>query len=594
ASNPIKATDTTAPVKPVIITDLTSKAWTTNSIVVNAEPNSKVEIFDKNGNKIGEAVANNQGVAEIMPTTPLPEGNITAKATDNAEAPNTSDASDPVKATDTTAPVKPVITTDLTGKAHMTPTISINAERGSNVELFDKDGNKIGEGVTNDQGVAEITPTRPLPEGNITAKSTDNAESPNTSDASDPIKATDTTAPVKPVITTDLTGQAHMTPTISVNAEPGSNVELFDKDGNKIGKGVTNDQGVAEITPTKPLPEGDITAKATDNAESPNTSDASDPVKATDTTAPVKPVITTDLTGQAHMTPIISVNAEPKSKVEIFDKDGNKIGEGVANDQGIAEITPTRPLPEGNITAKATDNAETPNTSDTSDPIKSTDTTAPVKPIITTDLTGQAHMTPTISVNAEPGSNVELFDKDGNKIGEAMANDQGVAEITPTTPLPEGNITAKATDNAESPNTSDASDPIKATDTTAPVKPVITTDLTGQAHMTPTISVNAEPKSKVEIFDKDGNKIGEGVANDQGVAEITPTRPLPEGNITAKATDNAETPNTSDTSEPVKSKDTTPPTKPVIQTDLNDKGGTKNPITVTTDPGSKVEIFDKD
>ncbi|WP_239752194.1 hypothetical protein, partial [Mammaliicoccus sp. H-M34] len=105
---------------------------------------------------------------------------------------------------------------------------------------------------------------------------------------------------------------------------------------------------------------------------------------------------------------------------------------------------------------------------------------------------------------------------DGNKIGEGVANDQGVAEITPTRPLPEGNITAKATDNAETPNTSDASDPVKATDTTAPVKPVITTDLTGQAHMTPTISVNAEPKSKVEIFDKDGNKIGEGVANDQG------------------------------------------------------------------------------
>ncbi|MBO3062544.1 Rib/alpha-like domain-containing protein [Mammaliicoccus fleurettii] len=594
ASDPVKATDTTAPAKPVITTDLTGKAGTTEPITVTTDPGSNVELFDKDGNKIGEGIVNDQGVAEITPTTPLPEGNITAKATDNAESPNTSDASDPIKATDTTAPIKPVITTDLTGQAYMTPTISVNAEPGSTVELFDKDGNKIGESVANDQGIAEITPTTRLPEGNITAKATDNAESPNTSDASDPIKATDTTAPVKPVITTDLTGQAHMTPTISVNAEPKSKVEIFDKDGNKIGEGVANDQGVAEITPTRPLPEGNITAKATDNAETPNTSDASDPIKVTDTTAPAKPVITTDLTGKAHMTPIISVNAEPGSNVEIFDKDGNKIGESVANDQGIAEITPTTPLPEGNITAKATDNAETPNTSDASDPIKATDTTAPVKPIITTDLTSQAHMTPTISVNAEPGSNVELFDKDGNKIGEGMANDQGVAEITPTTPLPEGNITAKATDNAESPNTSDASDPIKATDTTAPVKPVITTDLTGQAHMTPTISVNAEPGSTVELFDKDGNKIGEGVTNDQGVAEITPTTPLPEGNITAKATDNAETPNTSDASEPVKSKDTTPPTKPVIQTDLSGKGGTKDPISVTTDPGTKVEIFDKD
>ncbi|MEB7724957.1 Rib/alpha-like domain-containing protein, partial [Mammaliicoccus fleurettii] len=594
ASDPIKATDTTAPIKPVITTDLTGQAYMTPTISVNAEPGSTVELFDKDGNKIGESVANDQGIAEITPTTRLPEGNITAKATDNAESPNTSDASDPIKATDTTAPVKPVITTDLTGQAHMTPTISVNAEPKSKVEIFDKDGNKIGEGVANDQGVAEITPTRPLPEGNITAKATDNAETPNTSDASDPIKVTDTTAPAKPVITTDLTGKAHMTPIISVNAEPGSNVEIFDKDGNKIGESVANDQGIAEITPTTPLPEGNITAKATDNAETPNTSDASDPIKATDTTAPVKPIITTDLTSQAHMTPTISVNAEPGSNVELFDKDGNKIGEGMANDQGVAEITPTTPLPEGNITAKATDNAESPNTSDASDPIKATDTTAPVKPVITTDLTGQAHMTPTISVNAEPGSTVELFDKDGNKIGEGVTNDQGVAEITPTTPLPEGNITAKATDNAQSPNTSDASDPIKATDTTAPAKPVITTDLTGKGGTKDPIVVNAEPHSKVELFDKDGNKIGEGIANDQGVAEITPTIPLPEGNITAKATDNAETPNTSDASDPVKSKDITPPSKPLIQTDLTDKGGTKDPITVTTDPGNKVEIFDKD
>ncbi|OOV78658.1 Rib/alpha-like domain-containing protein, partial [Mammaliicoccus fleurettii] len=594
ASDSMKATDTTAPAKPVITTDLTNKAGTTPTISVNAEPNSKVEIFDKDGNKIGESKANNQGIAQITSTMPLPEGNITAKATDNAESPNTSDASDPVKATDTIPPVKPVIITDLTSKAGTTPTISVNAEPNSKVEIFDKSGNKIGEAKANDQGVAQITPTTPLPEGNITAKATDNAETPNTSDASDPVKATDTTAPAKPVITTDLTGQAYMTPTISVNAEPNSKVEIFDKGGNKIGEAVANNQGIAQITPTTPLPEGNITAKATDNAETPNTSDASDPVKATDTTAPAKPVITTDLTGKAGTTEPITVTTDPGSNVELFDKDGNKIGEGIVNDQGVAEITPTRPLPEGNITAKATDNAETPNSSDASNPIKATDTTAPVKPVIITDLTSKAGTTPTISVNAEPNSKVEIFDKSGNKIGEAKANDQGVAQITPTTPLPEGNITAKATDNAETPNTSDASDPIKATDTTAPAKPVITTDLTGQAYMTPTISVNTEPNSKVEIFDKGGNKIGEAVANNQGIAQITPTTPLPEGNITAKATDNAETPNTSDASDPVKATDTTAPAKPVITTDLTGKAGTTEPITVTTDPGSNVELFDKD
>ncbi|MEB7725677.1 YSIRK signal domain/LPXTG anchor domain surface protein, partial [Mammaliicoccus fleurettii] len=137
---------TTPPSKPVIQTDLTDKGGTKDPIVVNAEPHSKVELFDKDGNKIGEGVTNDQGVAEITPTTPLPEGNITAKATDNAETPNTSDASDPIKATDTTAPTKPVITTDLTGKGGTKDPIVVNAEPHSKVELFDKDGNKIGEG----------------------------------------------------------------------------------------------------------------------------------------------------------------------------------------------------------------------------------------------------------------------------------------------------------------------------------------------------------------------------------------------------------------------------------------------------------------
>uniref|UniRef100_UPI0026473B27 Ig-like domain-containing protein n=1 Tax=Mammaliicoccus lentus TaxID=42858 RepID=UPI0026473B27 len=273
-----------------------------------------------------------------------------------------------------------------------------------------------------------------------------------------------TTAPAKPVIQTDLAGKAGTMTPITVNAEPNSKVELFDKNGQKIGEGNANAQGNVTITPTKPLPEGNVTAKATDRAERPNTSQPSEPKKATDTTAPNKPVIQTDLAGKAGTTTPVTVQAEPNSKVELFDKDGNKIGEGNANEQGNVTITPTKPLPEGNVTAKATDRAETPNTSQPSEPKKATDTTAPAKPVIQTDLAGKAGTTTPVTVQAEPNSKVELFDKDGNKIGEGNANAQGKAVITPTKPLPEGNVTAKATDRAERPNTSQPSDPKKATD----------------------------------------------------------------------------------------------------------------------------------
>ncbi|MEZ7581008.1 YSIRK-type signal peptide-containing protein, partial [Streptococcus salivarius] len=91
----------------------------------------------------------------------------------------------------------------------------------------------------------------------------------------------DTTAPAKPVINTPLVDKAGTKTPVEVSAEPGSTVELFDKDGNSLGTGVANDQGVASITPTKDIPVGNVTAKATDPAG--NTSDASEPKVATDT-----------------------------------------------------------------------------------------------------------------------------------------------------------------------------------------------------------------------------------------------------------------------------------------------------------------------
>ncbi|PTG50040.1 YSIRK signal domain/LPXTG anchor domain surface protein, partial [Staphylococcus cohnii] len=129
-----------------------------------------------------------------------------------------------------------------------------------------------------------------------------------------------------------------------------------------------------------------------------------DPKKATDTTPPAKPVITTDLTGKAGTRSIVDVTAEPGSKVVLYDKDNNKIGEGEAGRDGIAHITPNKPLPEGNVTAKATDKAEHPNTSQPSDPKKATDTTPPAKPVITTAFTSNAVTRSIVDVPAEPSS----------------------------------------------------------------------------------------------------------------------------------------------------------------------------------------------
>ena len=482
------AKDTTAPDKPVVNTDLTGKAGTKPSVEVTAEPGSTVALYDKAGNKIGEGKAASNGKVTITPTVDIPVGNVTATATDasgntsvasdpkvatDTTAPdkpvvntdltgkatdpsgNTSDASDPKVATDTTAPAKPVVNTDLTGKAGTKPSVEVTAEPGSTVALYDKDGNKIGEGTAASNGKVTITPTVDIPVGNVTAKATD--PSGNTSVASDPKVATDTTAPAKPVVNTDLTGKAGTKPSVEVSAEPGSTVALYDKDNNKIGEATAGANGKATITPTVDIPVGNVTAKATDAAG--NTSVASDPKVATDTTAPAKPVVNTDLTGKAGTKPSVEVTAEPGSTVALYDKDGNKIGEGTAASNGKVTITPTVDIPVGNVTAKATDPSG--NTSDASDPKVATDTTAPAKPVVNTDLTGKAGTKPSVEVTAEPGSTVALYDKDNNKIGEATAGANGKATITPTVDIPVGNVTAKATDAAG--NTSVASDPVEAT-----------------------------------------------------------------------------------------------------------------------------------
>ncbi|ORP00938.1 hypothetical protein B7695_07750, partial [Streptococcus mitis] len=66
---------------------------------------------------------------------------------------------------------------------------------------------------------------------------------------------------------------------------------------------------------------------------------------------------------------------------------------------------------------------------------------------------------------------------------------------------------------------------------------------------------------------------------------ITPTKDIPAGNVTATATDPAG--NVSEASEPKEAtpaKDTTAPAKPVVETDLTGKAGTKDPVVVDAEP----------
>ena len=77
-----------------------------------------------------------------------------------------------------------------------------------------------------------------------------------------------------------------------------------------------------------------------------------------------------------------------------------------------------------------------------------------------------------------------------------------------------------------------------------------------------------------------------------GHVTITPTKPIPEGNVSAKATDNAEHRIVLHLNR--KATDLTPPVKPSVVGTLDGKAGTKDPVEVVTDPNTKVELLDKD
>ena len=67
------------------------------------------------------------------------------------------------------------------------------------------------------------------------------------------------------MVTSDLTGKATTTDPVEVTTDPNTHVDLLDKDGNIIGSGTTDDTGHVTITPTKPIPEGNVTARTMQN-----------------------------------------------------------------------------------------------------------------------------------------------------------------------------------------------------------------------------------------------------------------------------------------------------------------------------------------
>ena len=158
---------------------------------------------------------------------------------------------------------------------------------------------------------------------------------------------------------------------------------------------------------------------------------------------------------------------------------------------------------------------------------------APAKPVITTSLAGKANTKTPVEVKAEAGSTVSLFAHDGTKLGSAVANDQGVASITPTVDIPAGIVAATAIKNGK---TSEVSDPVEATPAAdaATNNPVAPTAPTTPA-VAPTVEIPYSDKATKEVyvyggeensfdikFKDDSGKIASAIVNGGGNQPFNP------------------------------------------------------------------------
>jgi len=339
----------------------------------------------------------------------------------------------------------------------------------------------------------------------------------------------------RPVIETSLVDKADTQTPITVSADPGSKVKLYDHSEHELGEGTVNESGRVTINPTRPIPNGNVTAKATDNRD--NTTDASAPKQAT---VPAPQALTIQQPNHGST----SVTITPQGRTDIISAviQGKKVKiekEGSGRYKTLENAANVRISPNSN--GSVTFELPSGTRFETLDRIQAT---AENKDITVASgirssqevsqyvLANKGEKVPVKDINrltpedkervktayekANPGINKSEVTVGSN--GDITYNHQGRGSVQKGV--------AKTSDNV-------------VLDNVAPGKPTIPTNLTDKAGTRTQIEVDTEPGASVVVYDHGGQELGRGVANASGKAVINPTKEIPKGNVTAKATDEA-------------------------------------------------------
>ncbi|MCQ4447264.1 Ig-like domain-containing protein [Enterobacter cloacae] len=451
--------------------------------------------FWENNVKLGETRVGADGTWTWTPETPLAHGDHSIVLIGKSPDGRTSAPSDSFDFTiDLEAPAKPIIgeVTDdvgaVTGPIHngdatddKQPVFSgEGATPGDTVRLI-VDDEVVGTAIVGEDGKWEVTPEKPLPEGSHTGTVIITDPAGNDSKPSDDFKFIVT--PEKPVIgeVEDDAGTIvgpiqnggatdDTQPTFrGENGTPGDTVRLI-VDDNLVGTAIVGDDGKWEVTPEKPLPEGDHVGKVIIADPEGNASEPSDDFKfIVDLQGPDKPVIGEveddqgPVVGPIHdgdttddTQPVFSGDkGTPGDTVRLI-VDDEVVGTAIVGDDGRWEVTPEKPLPEGEHEAVVVITDPVGNDSEPSDPIGFiVDTTPPVKPTIDSvfddaglktgnlangDITDDS--TPTFAGTAEKNSLVRII-VNGKEVDSVTADPTGNWTWTPSPALTNGHYDVK-------------------------------------------------------------------------------------------------------------------------------------------------------
>ncbi|MHA0879180.1 Ig-like domain-containing protein [Enterobacter cloacae] len=401
------------------------------------------------------------------------------------------------------------------------------------------------------------------------------------------------------------------TPTFSGTGRPGDIVELWENN-KKLGEARVGADGKWTWTPETPLAHGDHSIVLIGKGPDGRTSAPSDSFDFTvDLEAPVKPIIgeveddVGAVTGPIHngdatddKQPVFrGEGATPGDTVRLI-VDDEVVGTAIVGEDGKWEVTPEKPLPEGSHTGKVIITDPAGNDSEPSDDFKFIVT--PEKPIIgeVEDDAGTVvgpiqnggatdDTQPTFrGENGTPGDTVRLI-VDDELVGTAIVGDDGKWAVTPEKPLPEGSHTGKVIITDPEGNASEPSDDFEfIVDLQGPDKPVIGHVEDDQGPSVGPIHNGDTTDDTQPVFsgDKgtpgdtvrliiDDEVVGTAIVGDDGKWEVTPEKPLPEGEHEAVVVITDPVGNDSDPSDPIGFiVDTTPPVKPTIDSVFDDAG----------------------